>query len=582
MAASLLPLPRAVFYNASTGEALAGGFVYTYVPGGTTPKTTWQDAGETTPNSNPIVLDASGSALIYGSGTYQITVTDALGNQIPGYSGLSVDGATAIGISAAMQPVVAATTLPAAAALLLADGVNLNLTGAPISATFVGSGLPAQFWGSVHVDANSAVSPEITAQFAMNSNVGLGAGPLVYKIGLAFSCLGGPASADIYGGNSNVQGYGGTYLVTGYESDVNNIGTDQNLVGGPAAVYGMVAVAAGTAGSTAGLWVVSTSGGSWHNGVAVSASSSSAYFEGAVCPIGIAIHGAHTTGIDMLAGFPITIAMALPNGTPIQQQDNSSVLRNVVVLDGSNNLVVGDTTTPILAANSALPITDNIYTLGDSTHRWSAVWAANGTIQTSDPSLKTDIAALPSMLPFVRSVQPKSYRWISGGKVLDDVEENQETHLTELRSVAVQKVSIVNGIAIQTETTEQQEIPLYDEYPMVDANGAPVMEHHSAADRKAGIPPQQKKHRVPRIGLKPVMVRKPVDRPGRRTHVGFLASDVKAALDALDVDYGVYVKSADGLEGLRPDQQMAILWQAFLELDAEVNARLTALEARFS
>lgn len=118
MAASLLPIPRAVFYDNATGDALVGGFVHTYVPGGTTAKQTWQDAGETTPNTNPIVLDAAGSALIYGSGSYQITVTDSLGNAIPGYSGLSQDPFSVTGISAAMQPVVSASTTSIATGLL--------------------------------------------------------------------------------------------------------------------------------------------------------------------------------------------------------------------------------------------------------------------------------------------------------------------------------------------------------------------------------------------------------------------------------------------------------------------------------
>lgn len=88
--ASLLPQPRAVFYDAN-GDPLAGGFVYTYVPGGSTPKLTWQDATEATPNENPIVLDADGSCLLYGDGNYQLTATDALGNSIPAYSGLTTD-----------------------------------------------------------------------------------------------------------------------------------------------------------------------------------------------------------------------------------------------------------------------------------------------------------------------------------------------------------------------------------------------------------------------------------------------------------------------------------------------------------
>ena len=86
--AQLLPPPRAVFYDGN-GNPLSGGLVHTYVPGGTAPAETWQDSGETTPNAQPIVLDAAGSALIYGSGDYSFVVTDSSGNNIPAYSGLT-------------------------------------------------------------------------------------------------------------------------------------------------------------------------------------------------------------------------------------------------------------------------------------------------------------------------------------------------------------------------------------------------------------------------------------------------------------------------------------------------------------
>lgn len=88
--ATLLPQPRFTVFDAN-GNPVAGGFVHTYIPGGTTPKITWQDAAETIPNANPVPLDSAGSALIYGSGTYQLTVTDALGVAVPGYSGVTSD-----------------------------------------------------------------------------------------------------------------------------------------------------------------------------------------------------------------------------------------------------------------------------------------------------------------------------------------------------------------------------------------------------------------------------------------------------------------------------------------------------------
>lgn len=71
--ASVIPtLPNQFFDN--NGDPLAGGKVYTYEAGTTTPKTTWSDAAETTPNANPIILDSGGRATIYWSGSYKVVV----------------------------------------------------------------------------------------------------------------------------------------------------------------------------------------------------------------------------------------------------------------------------------------------------------------------------------------------------------------------------------------------------------------------------------------------------------------------------------------------------------------------------
>lgn len=53
-----------------------------YEPGTTTFQNTYEDADGDVLNTNPIVLDDLGSALIYGSGQYRQIVTDSLGNQI--------------------------------------------------------------------------------------------------------------------------------------------------------------------------------------------------------------------------------------------------------------------------------------------------------------------------------------------------------------------------------------------------------------------------------------------------------------------------------------------------------------------
>lgn len=61
------------------GNPLVGGKLYTYANGTTTPQTTYQDAAGTIANTNPIILDALGSAVIFlTAGTvYTFVMKDA-------------------------------------------------------------------------------------------------------------------------------------------------------------------------------------------------------------------------------------------------------------------------------------------------------------------------------------------------------------------------------------------------------------------------------------------------------------------------------------------------------------------------
>jgi len=65
--------------------------------------------------------------------------------------------------------------------------------------------------------------------------------------------------------------------------------------------------------------------------------------------------------------------------------------------------------------NRIAPVTDDVGYLGDSGHRWQAVYATNGTIQTSDEREKTDIQDSILGADFIRSLRPVSYRWKIGG-----------------------------------------------------------------------------------------------------------------------------------------------------------------------
>lgn len=73
-----VPMPNGKqAYFSSSGTPLVGGRLYTYAAGTSTPKATWSDAAGTTPNTNPVVLDARGEAVIFFSGAYKLELRDA-------------------------------------------------------------------------------------------------------------------------------------------------------------------------------------------------------------------------------------------------------------------------------------------------------------------------------------------------------------------------------------------------------------------------------------------------------------------------------------------------------------------------
>ena len=73
---SIMPPPKFKAFD-STGKPLAGGMVYTYVPGTSTPKATYADPYGNSANPNPVVLDSNGEAVIWLQGFYKILLTDS-------------------------------------------------------------------------------------------------------------------------------------------------------------------------------------------------------------------------------------------------------------------------------------------------------------------------------------------------------------------------------------------------------------------------------------------------------------------------------------------------------------------------
>ena len=157
-------------------------------------------------------------------------------------------------------------------------------------------------------------------------------------------------------------------------------------------------------------------------------------------------------------------------------------------------------------ATFTYPETDNAISFGGAGNRWTAVFAVNGSIQTSDEREKTQIANSQLGSNFIKSLRPVSYKWIEGGK-----RHNGE----------------------------------YDE--------AGNWIYESV--------------------------------PGQRTHWGFIAQEVKEAVDAAGVDFGGWVLTdkddPDSQQALRYDQFIAPLTKTLQEALDEIDvlkAKVAALE----
>jgi hypothetical protein len=74
---------------------------------------------------------------------------------------------------------------------------------------------------------------------------------------------------------------------------------------------------------------------------------------------------------------------------------------------------------PVDVHGVLLPNVDNARLLGQSGRRWSQVWAANGTIQTSDEREKTEITDVDLGLDFVQKLRPVTYKWKVGENIVE-------------------------------------------------------------------------------------------------------------------------------------------------------------------
>ena len=137
--AVVTPTAKAQFIDAA-GIPLAGGFLYTYEAGTTTPQATYTDSTAATANSNPIVLDSRGEANIWlSSANYKFKLTDANGTEI-----WTVDNIAAP--STALSPVFSSNVT-----------ISANTSGPALLVTQTGAGAAIRVQDSADPDSSPFV-----------------------------------------------------------------------------------------------------------------------------------------------------------------------------------------------------------------------------------------------------------------------------------------------------------------------------------------------------------------------------------------------------------------------------------------
>lgn len=228
----------------------------------------------------------------------------------------------------------------------------------------------------------------------------------------------------------------------------------------------------------------------------------------------------------------------------------------------------------LIDANGVLqPASDNALSLGLSGKRWSTIYLATNPTVSSDARQKTNVETLDGELAweFISRLRPVTFQWVSGHTIVtveDDPDNMVEEPVLEDVTVLAYDVEVVDGKAIMRRIERIERREAFDLLPVFDEAGNPVTNEKGQVFHQ-----QMKTRRVP--GKKEVHT----DRAGVRIHLGHIAQEIKALMDDLGVDWGLFVHDeGSDTYGLRPDQFAPVIVAAMQWKFAQVDLRLTAVE----
>ena len=155
------------------------------------------------------------------------------------------------------------------------------------------------------------------------------------------------------------------------------------------------------------------------------------------------------------------------------------------------------TTFKLQVAGSVGPNTDNGGNLGNLTHRWGAVFATNGTIQTSDVRLKQQISDLGYGLSEVLRLRPVSFAWknqTGGRRQLGLIAQEVEPLIPEVVVRDADPAAplgmnynslvpvLINAVKEQQTQIEQQQLTIKQQQQQLESLRRVVCLDHPSAD----------------------------------------------------------------------------------------------------
>ena len=244
--------------------------------------------------------------------------------------------------------------------------------------------------------------------------------------------------------------------------------------------------------------------------------------------------------------------------------------RMVVMTSGKVGIGTTTPATTLQVAGTIAPGVDNSTDLGTASLRFDDIFATNATIQTSDERNKDDIADIPYGLDLINALRPVSYKWkdLSKPAVTETRQKRQQVRKDVQREVE----SIVNEngkwvTKIETVTVNE---PVFDEFPVYDEEGNKV---------------PGRTHRVPRMETveEVVEISPAIERSFGRKHFGLIAQEVKAVMDAHEIngkDFAAFIHDPEtDTYGMRYGELIPVLIKACQDLSARCDALQAQLDA---